>query len=99
MKSFRAEVLLVEKPVVRENVANLASAMAQRRGDFDLLRGRRAEVTPIHAHKWIPAFIPTIPDCNGAFCQVHRISQRQRSTSPKMFFQMKAPAAELSQWS
>lgn len=41
MKSFPAEVLLVEKPVVRENVANLASSMAQRRGDFDLLRGRR----------------------------------------------------------
>ena len=43
------EVLLVEKPVVRDNVADVASAMAQRRRDFDLLRGRCCKNTPCNA--------------------------------------------------
>ena len=34
-----AEVLLIEKPIVRSSVAHLASEMARRSRDFALLRG------------------------------------------------------------
>ena len=35
----------METPVVRDHVAELASSMAQRRGDFDLLRGSCKDVS------------------------------------------------------